>query len=83
MSYRVVYSPDDIPYCVLAERSSKTRVYRLLRLSLARPSKLIIKEFTNRVLAEEKTIGSIEWWEKGGMIHKPMEPFDIISITKI
>ena len=70
-------------YDVLGEKHSETRVYKLLRFSYTRIGNRTRKKILDKILAEEKTIGTIDWFEKGGIIHEPKEPFEIITISEV
>jgi len=55
----------------------------LLRFSYTRIGNRTRKKILDKILAEEKTIGTIDWFEKGGIIHEPKEPFEIITISEV
>jgi len=83
MRYKCRTHHEDVSYDVLAEKSSETRMYKLLRLSLTKTSNEVRKKILDDILHEEKTIGTIEWWTRGSIVHKPKAKFDIVIISRM
>jgi hypothetical protein len=82
MRVRSTAKPRVSPYHVLAQKHAKDRVYRFLRFSHFKVDAVMKKRILEKILAEGKTIGAIEWFEKGGIIHKPKVPLEIIIISE-
>jgi len=54
----------------------------LLSFSFARTDGRMRRKLVDKILAQKDIIGIIECFQKGGIIHKPIEPFDFIAVSR-
>lgn len=82
MRYMKAAPHKDVVYEVLAQRSLRSRTYRVLRFSLSKMSSGMRKKILDKILDEKRTIGTIEWWTQGSIVRKPKAHFDIIVASE-
>lgn len=70
----------DTVYNTVGEKRLESRVYKLLRFSPTKTDIRLRKKILKKILAEKKAIGTIEWWEKGSIVHKLKVPLEIITV---
>jgi len=72
-----------VPYSIISEKHSKERIYKFLRFSLSQTSNVARKKIINKILDRERSVGIIEWWTGGSIVHKPKSEFQAILISEI
>ena len=67
----------DIPclYRILDTKVTNSRTYALVKFSLPDSSTKKRKETLEKIIQETGSIGLMEWWTKGSIVHKPRSNF--------